>query len=63
MGKRTVYADTLSRAAVAMGGEARLAIALQVPVAELRRWMRDEACPSTELYQKALDLLIGVGSH
>lgn len=63
MGKRTVYADTLSRAAAAMGGETRLATALHVPIADLRRWLRGEACPSTELYHKTLDLLIGIGSR
>jgi len=63
MGKPTVYADALSRAALAMGGETRLARALQVPVADLRGWLRGKAYPSTEIYQKALDVLIGLGSH
>lgn len=63
MGKPTVYADTLSRAAAAMGGEARLAAALRVPVRSMRRWLKGEAYPSTEIYQKALDLLISIGSH
>lgn len=63
MGKPTVYADTLARAAIAVGGEARLAGALQVPVGELRGWLQGKAYPSTEIYQKALDLLIGIGSH
>lgn len=63
MAKQTVYADTLCRAAAAMGGETRLATALQVPVEDLRRWLHGEAYPSTEIYQKALDLLIGIGRH
>ena len=63
MGKPTVYADTLARAAVAVGGEARLATALRVPVADLRRWLRGEVYPETEVYQKALDLLVGTGSY
>lgn len=63
MGKPTVYADTLSRAAVAVGGETRLAGALQVSADELRRWLHGTAYPPTEIYQKALDLLIGIGSH
>ena len=63
MGKPTVYADTLSRAVAAMGGEVRLAAALHVPVRSIRRWLRGEAYPPTEIYQKALDLLISVGSH
>lgn len=63
MGKPTVYADTLSRAAIAIGGDARLAAALDVPLRDLHRWLHGEAYPSTEVYQKTLDLLIGVGSH
>ena len=63
MSKSTVYADTLLRAAVAMGGEARLAAALEVPAGDLRLWLQGDAHPSTEIYQKALDLLIGIGSH
>ena len=63
MGKPTVYADTLSRAAAAIGGEARLADVLHVPARDLHRWLHGEAYPSTEIYQKALDLLIGIGSH
>jgi len=63
MGKPTVYADTLARAAVAIGGESRLAAALRVPVADLRQWLRGEVYPATEVYQKALDLLIGTGGH
>jgi hypothetical protein len=45
-----------------MGGETRLAAALKVPVAELRRWLQGEVYPSTEIYQSALDLLIGIGA-
>jgi hypothetical protein len=63
MGKPTVYAATLSRAAVAIGGETRLAAALQVPARDVHRWLQGEAYPSTEIYQKALDLLTGIGSH
>jgi hypothetical protein len=63
MGKPTVYADTLSRAAAAMGGETRLAAALDVPAKDLHRWLHGAAYPSTEIYQKALDLLISIGSH
>jgi hypothetical protein len=61
MGKATVYADTLSRAARAIGGEARLATCLRVPVQDVQRWVRGEAYPSTEIYQRALDLLVGIG--
>jgi len=63
MGKPTVYADTLARAAVAVGGEVRLAAALHVPLVDLRLWLSGEVHPETTVYQKALDLLIGTGSH
>lgn len=63
MGKPTVYADTLGRAAIAVGGEAPLARALHVPVILVHQWLRGTAYPSTEIYQKALDLLISVGRH
>jgi hypothetical protein len=63
MGKPTVYAATLARAAVAVGGEAHLATALHVPVADLRRWLHGEVYPETEVYQKALDLLIATGGY
>lgn len=63
MGKPTVYVDTLTRAAVAIGGEARLAAVMRVPARDLRQWLKGGAYPSTEIYQRALDLLISVGSH
>lgn len=63
MGKPTVYADALGRAAIAVGGEARLARALRVPVKLVQQWLRGSAYPSTAIYQKALDLLISVGRH
>jgi hypothetical protein len=63
MGKPTVYADTLARAAVAIGSEKRLAKALRVPLADLRDWLHGTAYPSTQIYQDALDLLIAIGSH
>lgn len=58
-----VYAAALARASVAVGGEDRLAEVLEVPPGDLRRWLEGAARPPTEVYQKALDLLIGVGSH
>ena len=63
MGKPTVYADALARAAHAVGGEAPLAVALRVPANRVREWLRGTSHPSTEIYQKALDLLISVGRH
>lgn len=63
MGKPTVYVDALTRAAIAVGGEARLAAALQVSSKDVHQWLKGVAYPSTETYQKVLDLLISVGLH
>ena len=63
MGKPTVYADALARAAIAVGGEASLAAALRVPLRDVQRWLNGAAYPSTRIYQKVLDLLISVGRH
>ena len=62
MGKPTVYAETLRRAARAIGGEKKLAGALKVKEPQLRRWLRgDEPTPLT-VYHKALDVLISTGA-
>ena len=63
MGKPSVYTDALTRAAIAVGGEARLAAALRVRVKLVRKWLAGTAYPPTKIYQKALDLLISVGRH
>lgn len=63
MGKPTVYAETLQRAAVAMGGEQRLARTLRVPREQLDQWLAGETYPPTLVYQKALDLLTAIGAH
>ncbi|MFN2644636.1 MAG: hypothetical protein ABR570_06575 [Burkholderiales bacterium] len=63
MGKPTVYADALKRAAIAVGGEARLARALRVPHTLVKEWLKGTSYPSTAIYQRALDLLISVGRH
>ena len=63
MGKPTVHTAALQRAASAVGGEARLADTLQVPVAQVQRWLSGEEYPPTAMYQKALDLLIGIGAR
>jgi len=63
MGKATVYTEALRRAATAMGGEERLAHALEAPVAQVHRWLEGGEYPPTEIYHKVLDLLISTGAH
>jgi len=63
MSKPTVYANTLARAAIAIGAETRLAVAIDVPLPQLQGWLRGHANPPTAIYHKALDLLIGIGTH
>jgi len=63
MGKATIHTETLRRAASAVGGEASLARALCVPAEQAERWLAGAEYPPTEVYHKALDLLIGTGAH
>jgi hypothetical protein len=63
MGKQTVYTEALCRAANAMGGETRLADALEVPLAQVRQWLGGAEQPPTKIYHKVLDLLISTGAH
>jgi hypothetical protein len=46
-----------------MGGEAGLAKALRVPAAQAQRWLAGHDYPPTDVYLKALDLLIAIGAH
>jgi hypothetical protein len=46
-----------------MGGEERLAHALEAPVAQVHRWLEGDEYPPTEIYHKVLDLLISTGAH
>lgn len=48
---------TLSRAARAVGGAARLADVLQVTESELREWLEGRREPPTAIYMHALDLV------
>jgi hypothetical protein len=46
-----------------MGGEARLADVLGVPLAQARSWLEGSEHPPTEIYHRVLDLLISTGAH
>ena len=63
MSRSTVHTEPLRRAAAAIGGEAALAKALGVPAEQAQRWLAGDDYPPTDVYQKALDLLIATGTH
>lgn len=63
MSRSTVHTETLRRAATAMGGEAGLARALRVSTEQAQRWLAGHDYPPTDVYLKALDLLIATGAH
>lgn len=63
MDEPTIHARALQRAADAVGGEARLAKALHSSRAQTHRWIVGQEYPPTEIYHKALDLLIGTGGY
>ena len=51
------YARTLRQAAEVAGGEAELAVALNVPPEKLRRWLEGAESPPMEVHLAALDLV------
>ena len=63
MGQATIHTEAIRRAATAIGGEAALARVLLVPDEQARRWVMGTEYPSTEIYLKALDLLIATGGY
>lgn len=63
MGTPNVRTKTLQRAALAIGGEERLAEVLDVPPEQASRWMSGQDYPPTNVYHQALDLLVGIGAH
>ena len=54
----TIYSRTLQKAADLCGGRERLCRILQVPKAELDRWIADEAKPPRDLFLRVVDLIL-----
>jgi DNA-binding transcriptional regulator YiaG len=52
-----VYTDTLLRAASNLGSSQALASRLGVTHEQLRKWMRGEEVPPTEIFLRAVDLI------
>jgi hypothetical protein len=54
----SVYSRTLQKAAELLGSRAKLCRALQVPAAELQKWIDDKAAPPLGIFLRAVDLII-----
>jgi len=54
----SVYSRTVQKAVELLGGRDRLAKVLQVPRAELDRWIADEAKPPREMFLRVVDLIL-----
>jgi hypothetical protein len=54
----SVYSRALLKAAELVGGRDRLAKILQVPRADIDRWIADEAKPPREIFLRIVDLIL-----
>jgi hypothetical protein len=54
----SVYSRTLQKAAQLLGSRAKLCRHLQVPLAELQKWIEDKQAPPIAIFLKAVDLII-----
>ena len=54
----SVYSRALAKAAELVGGRAQLAQVLQVPSAEIDRWIADEAKPPREIFLRIVDIIL-----
>jgi hypothetical protein len=54
----SVYSRALAKAAELLGGRAELARMLQVPIADIERWLADEGKPPRELFLRVVDIIL-----
>lgn len=54
----SVYSRTLQKAAELVGSRSRLCRLLEVPEAELQKWLEDKAKPPLGVFLRAVDILI-----
>jgi hypothetical protein len=54
----SVYSRALLKAAELLGGRVQLARVLQVPTAEIDRWIVDEAKPPREIFLRVVDIIL-----
>jgi len=58
----SVYARAVRKAAEVLGGREKLARLLQVPVAEIEKWLADEKKPPRELFLRVVDVIVDDGA-
>ena len=54
----TVYSRAVRKAAELVGGREKLARALQVPLAEIEKWIADKGKPPREIFLRIVDLIL-----
>ena len=54
----SIFSRALLKAAELLGGRDQLAKVLQVPGAELDRWIADEAKPPREMFLRVVDIIL-----
>ena len=54
----SVYSRALQKAAELVGGRDRLAALLQIPKAEIDRWIADQTKPPREIFLRIVDLIL-----
>ena len=58
----SVYSRALRKAADLLGGREKLSKILQVPCADIDRWIADEAKPPREVFLRVVDLILDEGA-
>ena len=54
----SVYSRAVRKAAELLGGREKLSRTLQVPLAEIEKWLADKGKPPREIFLRVVDLII-----
>jgi hypothetical protein len=54
----SVYSRAVRKAAELLGGREKLSRTLQVPLAEIEKWIADKGKPPREMFLRVVDLII-----
>ena len=54
----SVYSRALAKAAELLGGRTELARMLQVPIADVERWLADDGKPPREVFLRVVDIIL-----